>query len=68
MRVLEPVIYKLNLLDSIKIMRICHISVLKLADLGAPLMEDIPNINPKSQEKIWKVKKILNLDLIINNK
>ena len=40
--------YKLDLLDSIKIMRIRHISVLELIDLEAPLIEDIPDINPKS--------------------
>ena len=29
-------------------MRIYHILVLKLVDLEAPLMENIPDINPKS--------------------
>ena len=31
-----------------KIIRIRHISVLKLADPEAPLIEDIPDINPKN--------------------
>ena len=51
-KVLEPVIYKLNLPDSMKITRIKHILILKLADLEAPLMEDIPDIDPKSQKKV----------------
>ena len=33
-------------------MRIRYISVLKLADPEAPLIEDIPDINPKSQKKV----------------
>ena len=48
-------------------MKIRYISVLKLADPGAPLIKDIPDINPKSQEKVWKIKKILNTDLINNS-
>ena len=50
-----------------RIIRIRHISVLKLVDLGTPLMENIPDINSKSQEKIWEIKKILNTDVIDNN-
>ena len=60
--------YKLNLPDSMKIMRIRHILVLKLIDPEAPLIENIPGINPKSQKKVWEVKKIINLELINNNK
>ena len=29
-------------------------------------MEDILNINPESQEKVWEVKKILDIGLINN--
>ena len=47
-KVLRPVTYKLNLPDSIKIIRIRYILVLKLVDLEAPLIKDIPDINPKS--------------------
>ena len=47
-RALGPVIYKLDLLNSIKIARIRHILVLKLIDLEAPLIKDILNINFKS--------------------
>ena len=47
-KVLKLVIYKLDLSDSMKITRIRNVLVLKLADLGAPLMENIPDINPKS--------------------
>ena len=47
-KVLQLIIYKLNLPDRIKITRIYYILVLKLADPEAPLMENIPNINPKS--------------------
>ena len=50
-----------------KIMRIRHISVLELVDPEAPLIENILNINLKSQEKVWEVKKILNINLINNN-
>ena len=48
-------------------MRIRHILVLKLTDSETPLMKNILDINPKSQKKVWKVKKILNIDLIDNN-
>ena len=48
LKVLGLVTYKLDLPDSIKITRIRHILVLKLADPEAPLMEDIPDINSKS--------------------
>ena len=65
-RVLEPVIYKLNFSDSIKIMRIRYISVLELIDLEAPLIKNILNINPESQEKVWEIKKILDIGLINN--
>ena len=66
LKVLGLVIYKLDLPDSRKITRIRHISVLELADLEAPLIKDILDINPKSQEKVWEIKKILNIDLINN--
>ena len=66
-RVLEPVIYKLNLLNSIKITKIRHVSVLKLADSEVLIMKEIPDINLKSQKKVWEIKKILNIDLINNN-
>ena len=29
-------------------------------------MKNIPDINPKSQKKIWEIKKILNINLINN--
>ena len=67
LKVLGLVIYKLNFSDSIKIIRIRHISVLKLANLEAPLMKDIPDIDPKSQKKVWEIKKILNIGLINNS-
>ena len=59
--------YKLNLLNSIRITKIHYISVLELADPEVSLIEDIPDIDPKSQEKVWEVKKILNTNLINNN-
>ena len=59
--------YKLDLPDSIKITRIRYVLVLKLADPEAPLIKDIPDIDPKSQKKVWEVKKILNIGLINNN-
>ena len=40
--------YKLDLPDSIKIIRIRHVLVLKLVDLEASLIKDIPDINPES--------------------
>ena len=51
-----------------KIIKIRHVSVLKLADPEALLIEDMPDINPKSQEKVWEVINIINLGLINNNK
>ena len=51
-RVLGLIIYKLDLSDSIRIIRIHYILVLKLVDPEAPLIKNIPDIDPKSQEKI----------------
>ena len=48
-------------------MRIRYILVLKLVDPEAPLIENILDINPKSQEKVWEIKKILDIGLIDNN-
>ena len=59
--------YELDFLNSIKITRIRHILVLKLVDPEVSLIENIPDINPKSQKKVWEVKKILNIGLINNN-
>ena len=59
--------YKLDFLDSMKITRIKYVSVLKLVDLEALLIKDIPDINPKSQKKVWEIKKILDAGLINNN-
>ena len=59
--------YELDLPDSIKITKIRYILVLKLADPEAPLIKNISDINLKSQEKVWKIKKILNVGLINNN-
>ena len=64
LKVLELITYKLNLPDSIKIIKIKYVSVLELADPEAPLIEDIPDINPESQKKVWEIKKILNTGLI----
>ena len=67
-KILGPVIYKLDLPDSIKITKICYILVLELVDLEAPLIKNIPDIDPKSQKKVWEIKKIIDLGLINNNK
>ena len=48
-------------------MRIRYVLVLKLADPEAPLMKNIPDIDLKSQKKVWEVKEILDTDLINNN-
>ena len=50
-----------------RITKIRHILILKLVDPEASLMKDIPDIDPKSQEKVWEVKKILNAGLINNS-
>ena len=49
-----------------KITKIYYISVLELADPEVLLMEDILDINPKSQKKVWEIKKILDIGLIDN--
>ena len=67
LKILEPVIYELDFSDSIKIIKIRYILVLELVDLEALLIKNILNINPKSQEKIWEIKKILNINLINNS-
>ena len=41
-----------------RITRIRHILVLELADPEASLMENIPDIDLKSQEKVWEETKI----------
>ena len=51
-RVLELVIYKLDLPDSIRITRIYYILVLTLVDSEVSFMKDVPDSNPKSQEKV----------------
>ena len=67
-KILELVTYKLDLPDSIRIARIYYILVLELVNPEAPLIENIPDIDPKSQKKVWEVKRIINLGLIDNNK
>ena len=67
LKILELVTYELDFLDSMKITRIRHVSVLKSADPEVSLMEDMPDINPKSQKKVWEIKKILDTNLINNN-
>ena len=62
------VTYKLDLPDNMRITKIQYILVLKLVDPEASLIKDIPDINPESQEKVWEIKKIINLELIDNNK
>ena len=58
---------KLDLPDSIKIIKIYYISVLKLVDPEAPLIKNMPDINPKSQKKVWEVEKFLDTGLINNS-
>ena len=59
--------YRLDFPDSMRIMKIWYILVLELVDPEAPFIKNIPDINPKSQEKVWKVKKIFDIGLINNN-
>ena len=47
-RVLGLVIYKLDLSNSIRIMKIRYILVLKLVDLEAPLIKNVLDIDFKS--------------------
>ena len=44
--------YKLDLLDSIRITKIRYILILKLVDSEAPLIKNMPDIDPESQEKV----------------
>ena len=67
LKILKSVTYKLDLLHSMRITKIQYISVLEPADPEAPFIKNIPDINLKSQEKVWEVKKILNINLINNN-
>ena len=57
MKVLGLIIYKLDLPNSIRIIRIRHILVLELVDLEVALIKNVLDIDPKSQEKVWEVKK-----------
>ena len=47
-RILGPVIYKLVLLNSIKIIKIWYILVLELVDPEISLIKNMLDINPKS--------------------
>ena len=60
-------IYKLKLLEYIKILCVQYISVLEPADPDILVIEDTPDIDPKSQKKMWEVNKILDIGLIDNN-
>ena len=51
-KILELITYELDLPDSIRITKIYYILILKLADLEALLIKNIPDINFKSQEKV----------------
>ena len=48
-------------------MKIRYILVVEPVDPEAPLIENIPDINPKSQEKVSEVKKIVDIGLINNS-
>ena len=50
-----------------RITQIRHVLVLESADPNTPLIRAVPDINLKSQEKIWEIKKILDTNLINNN-
>ena len=52
LKILRPVMYELNLLSIIRIIKIHYILVLELVDLEAPLIKNISDINLKSQEKV----------------
>ena len=67
MKILGPVTYKLDLPDSIRIIKIRHILVLELVDPETPLIKNIPDIDLESHTKFWKIKKILDVDLINNS-
>ena len=58
-KVLGLIMYKLDLLDSMRIIKIHYILVLKLVDPEVPPIKSILDINLKSQKRIWKIKKIL---------
>ena len=51
-KVLEPVTYKLNLPDSMRITRIRYILILEPADPEVPLIKNMLDINPESQKKV----------------
>ena len=59
--------YKLDLPDSMRIIGIYYILVLKLVNPETLLIKNIPDINLKSQEKVWEIKKVLDAGLINNN-
>ena len=51
-KVLGSFIYKLDLLECIKILYIWYISVLEPAHKNIPLIMDILDIDPESQDKV----------------
>ena len=66
-KVLRLITYELDFPNSMKITKIRHILVLELVNPETPLIKDISDINPKSQEKIWEIKRILDTGLINNS-
>ena len=52
LKILGPVMYKLDFPNSIKITRIRYVLILKLIDLEAPLIKDISDIDSESEKKV----------------
>ena len=52
LKVLELVTYKLDFSDSMRIIRIHYILILKPVNPEVPLIKDISDIDPKNQEKV----------------
>ena len=49
--------YKLDLSDSMRIARICHIFVLELVDPEVPLVKNILDITLKAKKRVRRLKR-----------
>ena len=58
-KVLGPVVYKLRLSDTMKIINKFHISLLEPADAETPLITEVPELDPETKEVLYDVETIL---------
>ena len=53
--------YKLRLLDTIKIINKFYVLLLKLADAETPLITEVPELDSETEEVLYNVETILDI-------